>query len=70
MNDQIFNGNIIKVFFSHHEEIFFKESHEKPADETYFEVTDDMNRFKPNSTVQINPLSDTLHVSNLRRDSC
>lgn len=50
LNEHVFNGNIIKIYYSHHEAIFFKEGSEKPSDEEYFEPTEQMNRFKPNTT--------------------
>lgn len=67
----MFNGNILKLYFSHYETIFFKSEAEKPADEEYFEPSAKLHRFKPTATnAHIHPPIDTLHISNLRRDSC
>lgn len=70
MGDHIFNGSLIKIFYSHHDVIFFKSPEEKPEDEDYFEPSEKMNRFKANTPASVNPPIDTLHLSNLRRESC
>lgn len=71
LTGQVFSGNILKMYFSHYEVIFFKSAEEKPADEEYFEIPAKLHRFKLAATnAHIHPPIDTLHISNLRRDSC
>ena len=70
LTDHIFNGNCIKIYYSHHDGIFFNEGAEKSPDEDYFEVSEKMHRFKADTIAPINPPIDTLHISNIRRDSC
>ncbi|KAL4506010.1 hypothetical protein ABPG72_013771 [Tetrahymena utriculariae] len=70
LGDTIFNGNIIKIFYSRYENIFFKEAEEKPEDEEYFEPNEKLNRFKSDAQAIINAPIDTLHISNIRINDC
>ncbi|EAR93575.3 RNA recognition motif protein (macronuclear) [Tetrahymena thermophila SB210] len=70
LSDTTFNGNIIKIFYSRYENIFFKEAEEKPEDEEYFEPNEKLNRFKSDAQAIINTPIDTLHISNIRINDC
>ncbi|KAL4480330.1 hypothetical protein ABPG74_020846 [Tetrahymena malaccensis] len=70
LGDTVFNGNIIKIFYSRYENIFFKEAEEKPEDEEYFESNEKLNRFKSDAQAVINAPIDTLHISNIRINDC
>ncbi|CAD8113977.1 unnamed protein product [Paramecium sonneborni] len=78
LNDIMFYGQQIKIFFSNYEEISLKTQPTKPGEiasdiktqEEYFQGGEETHRIKPDSTYTLAPPCDTIQVSNLTRNSC
>ncbi|CAD8117993.1 unnamed protein product [Paramecium sonneborni] len=78
LNDIMFYGQQIKIFFSNYEEISLKSQPTKPGEiasdlktqEEYFQGGEETHRIKPDSTYTLAPPCDTIQVSNLTRNSC
>ncbi|CAD8044380.1 unnamed protein product [Paramecium primaurelia] len=78
LNDIMFYGQSIKIFFSNYEEISLKTQPTKPGEftqdiktqEEYFQGGEETHRIKPDSTYTLAPPCDTIQVSNLTKNSC
>ncbi|CAD8139112.1 unnamed protein product [Paramecium pentaurelia] len=78
LNDIMFYGQSIKIFFSNYDEISLKTQPSKPgeytqdlkAQEEYFQGGEETHRIKPDSTYTLAPPCDTIQISNLTRNSC
>ncbi|CAD8143244.1 unnamed protein product [Paramecium octaurelia] len=78
LNDIMFYGQSIKIFFSNYDEISLKTQPSKPgeytqdlkAQEEYFQGGEETHRIKPDSTYTLAPPCDTIQVSNLTKNSC
>ncbi|CAD8125638.1 unnamed protein product [Paramecium sonneborni] len=78
LNDIMFYGQSIKIFFSNYEEISLKTQPTKPGEivfdiktqEEYFQGSEDTHRIKPDSTYTLAPPCDTIQISNLTKNSC
>ncbi|CAD8077109.1 unnamed protein product [Paramecium sonneborni] len=78
LNDIMFYGQSIKIFFSNYDEISLKVQPSKPgeytqdlkAQEEYFQGGEETHRIKPESTYTLAPPCDTIQVSNLTKNSC
>lgn len=73
MNDIRFQGNQIKIFYSNYEEIYLKDpklhdqQQSNDANEQYFIGNYYTHRFKKEKNNMVNPITDTLHISNLKK---
>ncbi|CAD8179030.1 unnamed protein product [Paramecium octaurelia] len=78
LNDIMFYGQSIKIFFSNYEEISLKTQPTKPGEivfdiktqEEYFQGSEETHRIKPDSTYTLAPPCDTVQISNLTKNSC
>ena len=68
LNNKNFMGRCIRIFYSNYEVINLKQGNY--VSEDVFLGTQDTSRFKKNKHMSINPPSQTLHVSNLKKESC
>jgi RNA recognition motif-containing protein len=68
MNSKILMGNAIRIFYSNYEEINLEQI--EYMSEDVFIGGEETFRFKKNKHLSVNPPSQTLHVSNLKQESC
>ncbi|CAD8047450.1 unnamed protein product [Paramecium primaurelia] len=78
LNDIMFYGQSIKIFFSDYEVISLKTQLTKPGEftqdiktqEEYFQGGEETHRIKPDSTYTLAPPFDNIQISNLTKNSC
>lgn len=68
LNNLVFFGHPIKIFYSNYAEINLKKQESQMAE--VFLGEEDTFRFKESKTISINPPSCVLHVSNLKKEAC
>jgi len=68
LNNQKFMGNHIRVFYSNYECINLVDPNSYDPNDMIV-IDEDLQRFKSNK-MSINPPSQILHVSNLKKNAC
>ncbi|KRX09225.1 hypothetical protein PPERSA_05894 [Pseudocohnilembus persalinus] len=70
LNNKNFMGNLIRIFYSNYEELNLKQNEKLWQKDDILQPTEDQYRFKQGKNMSINPPSQTLHFSNLKKEGC